>query len=332
MKIKEMITTKSVLLSFSLLLFIACTGYSNEGKTPTIEKTFTVETPGSLDVKTSGGGISVQGTAGNNVEVLAFVRKNGRLLDSNDPIIQNLNEGFEIIIEKHGNTIVATANKLQRSMPWKQISVSFHVTLPYNMACNIKTSGGSIKISDVNGIQTAHTSGGGIKLNNINGNTKAYTSGGSIKVDRIKGHLDIHTSGGGISIRDSEGKINASTSGGSIHLENIYGSVESHTSGGGIHISGTANSVRATTSGGSIHADITGLSQELFLETSGGSIHAKIPRDLGLEVDLKGNRVDTSLNNFSGTMKKDRVSGTMNGGGIPLHIHTSGGNVSVDFI
>ena len=75
----------------------------------------------------------------------------------------------------------------------------------------------------------------------------------------------------------------------------------------------------------------TGVKEKLHLNTSGGSIRASIPSDLGMNLDLKGSHVNIQLKNFDGSAKKNQVIGTMNGGGIPVYMHTSGGGVSVEF-
>jgi hypothetical protein len=50
-----------------------------------------------------------------------------------------------------------------------------------------------------------------------------------------------------------------------------------------------------------------------------------------MELDLRGSRVSTQLENFSGDMEDDDVEGTINGGGPLLSARTSGGTVSVSF-
>ncbi|MCK5280334.1 MAG: DUF4097 family beta strand repeat protein, partial [Cyclobacteriaceae bacterium] len=125
--------------------------------------------------------------------------------------------------------------------------------------------------------------------------------------------------------------LDGKTSGGSIKLEDIKGDIDVTTSGGGIKISDVQGEVYASTSGGSINADITKLENQLVLKTSGGSVRATIPSGLGLDLDLRGNRVNTSLSNFSGESKSDRVKGTVNGGGILVQLSTSGGSVNLNY-
>jgi hypothetical protein len=53
--------------------------------------------------------------------------------------------------------------------------------------------------------------------------------------------------------------------------------------------------------------------------------------ELGLDLDLKSGRVKIELQNFSGRSEKDRVNGTMNGGGIPVYMRATGGSVKVQY-
>lgn len=277
---------------------------------PYLTKSFNLSS-GDLYVSTSGGSIRVEGGNGNAVKVEMYVRSNKH---SDKKMREILEEDYEIRIQKSGSRVEAVAKKTSKSWSWNGISISFVVYTPENFACELNTSGGSLKISDVSGR-----------------NHELKTSGGSITAEDMSGDLEARTSGGSITISDYLGEIDARTSGGSINLKDIKGDVEVSTSGGGIRINDAQGSVYATTSGGSINADITKLEDQLVLKTSGGSVRATIPSGLGLDLDLRGNRVNTSLNNFSGESKSDRVKGTVNGGGILVQLSTSGGGVHLDY-
>ncbi|MEM9936027.1 MAG: hypothetical protein AAF824_20540, partial [Bacteroidota bacterium] len=291
--------------------------------TPTIRKTFTMSGAGQLKVTTSGGKIEVNGTSGNQVEVNMYVKRNGKVLSANDDFMSELRDVVEINISKEGNTVIAyTKRKNSNGNWWKSVfkNVSFHfqVNVPTNMSTELKTSGGRLYLADVSGEHTLRTSGGGIKLVNVSGDTDASTSGGGIKVEGQKGSVRVSTSGGGITIVESEGNIYGRTSGGGITLENNKGDLDVSTSGGPIRISGYAESVKASTSGGGISVDITGLTKKLSLSTSGGGIRARVPAGVGMDLDLHGGRVNVDeISNFKGSMKKNHVTGSINGGGIP---------------
>ena len=298
-----------------MALAMTVIAYGFQTGTPSISKKFTVNGTSNLEVRTSGGKIKVEGQNGNEVEIQAFVKKRGETLAPNDEEVKNIDDYFEFEISQSGSDIIASAKRLNQNSGWTKnsLSVSFVAYVPHNMVCDLNTSGGSIAISAIHN-----------KLN-------AKTSGGSIKVKDQNGDMELHTSGGSINISDAKGNVDAHTSGGSINLDNIAGYANVRTSGGGININGQAEFVKASTSGGRIKVDITGLNKSLDLSTSGGSIYASIPKGLGLDLNLRAHDVDINLENFSGTAKKDRIEGRMNGGGIPVKMRTSGGGIDVVF-
>lgn len=321
--------TKSGLILTTLFTFLLYTGFAQSSKKPTITESFTLNGPGTLKVTTSGGGIAVEGKDGNKVEVQVFVKKNGNYLSSSSSEFAEIQEGYEMKIEKSGNTIHAYSKRKDRNQKWNKVSISYHVTVPHRMATELNTSGGGISVSDVQGDQSIHTSGGGITLKEISGQVSAHTSGGGISVVGQRGLMELRTSGGGISVVDASGNINGATSGGGISLANIDGEVDVRTSGGGINVTGSANYVKAITSGGNIRVDVSDIRKGLYLETSGGGIKARIPNNQGLDLDLRAQKVNMDLHNFSGSSGKGKIVGAMNGGGIPVHMHTSGGNIEI---
>ena len=312
----KLLIHKSLSFTVAILLIIFSVAFdqpSFAGKTaddPFLTKSFNLSS-GELFVSTSGGSIRVEGGRSNSVKVEMYVKSNKH---SDSKIREILEEDYEIRIEKLGSRIEAVAKREGRGWSWNGISISFVVYTPEKFACDLNTSGGSLKISGVSGKQH-----------------ELKTSGGSISAEEMAGNLEARTSGGSITVSDYVGELNARTSGGSIKISDTKGDIDVSTSGGGIKINDAEGAVHATTSGGSINADISRLEDQLVLRTSGGSVHATIPSGLGLDLDLRGNRVNTSLSNFSGESKSDRVKGTVNGGGIIVQLSTSGGSVNLNY-
>jgi DUF4097 and DUF4098 domain-containing protein YvlB len=89
--------------------------------------------------------------------------------------------------------------------------------------------------------------------------------------------------------------------------------------------------VEARTSGGSIHAEIVKPDEYIDLKTSGGSISVTVPEEGGYDINLDGTRVRVKLANFDGDYEKDKIKGTLNGGGIRLTAKTSGGTVTMKY-
>lgn len=306
-------------LIITLLLMIpvlaANDSAENTGKEePYRVESFNIDGPGTLDVKTSGGHITVEGSSSNTVRVEMYVKKNGRNLQPEDI---NL-EDWEINITQSGNSIKATA-KRENGGNWgffgnnNNFSISFVVYTPKEMSTNLKTSGGHIKTRGLNGDQKMSTSGGHLKLANLKGTIDARTSGGHINISDVSGDLEARTSGGHIEVNNSEGTLRVKTSGGHITLADVSGSV------------------KASTSGGHIKADLKSINQFVDLRTSGGNVKIRVPEDMGFDLNLRGSYVRTNLKNFSGEVDRNEVEGKLNGGGAKISARTSGGTVSLTF-
>lgn len=331
---KSPLKMKMYAMIVMLIALLSCHGIAQESKTPTISKTFDLNEPGKLNAKSSGGGIDVKTHEQKSVVVEAYVRKNGKLLSPNDSQVREILKDFELEIEKNGSVITANVERKTRFNLWNNnVGISLTITVPREMSCNVSSSGGGVKVSGVAGTHNFSSSGGGVHLENITGTTEAESSGGGVKVINQKGDIQLSSSGGGVSLNDAHGKVSASSSGGGVDLTDIHGDVDASSSGGGVKVTGEAGSVKAKSSGGSVHVNIGKLSKELYLESSGGGIDAVIRNgdQLGLDLDLSSDRVNIELNNFSGKSEKNRVKGTMNNGGIPVYMRSSGGNVTVRF-
>ncbi len=273
---------------------------------------FSVRDNAKVEVKTSGGSIEVIGTDSDQVQVEMYVKRRGDYLSPSEADLDD----WDITIKKEGNTVYAIAERENKNWGnWRgdNLSISFKVYAPERSETELRTSGGSIFMSDLQGDQLAKTSGGSMTAERIGGDITLRTSGGSITIEEVEGSVDANTSGGRIRAEDVTGGINARTSGGSISLYNIAGNVE------------------AKTSGGSIDAEIVDPDDFIELRTSGGSISIKVPKDNGFDVDLGGNRVRADLANFKGELDKNDMEGTLNGGGTKLSAKTSGGSVRLSY-
>lgn len=330
---KTQMNVKMYTMIALLLTLISFNGFAQENKTPTLTKTFDLNQPGTLTARSSGGGIDVMTNDQGKVIVQAFIRKNGKLLTPSDPLVKEVLEDFDIDIEKNGSAITAIVERRTNFNIWKNVGISLTISVPREMSCDVSSSGGGVNISGVAGNHKFSSSGGGVHLNNIKGATEARSSGGGVKVTDYNGELHVSSSGGGVTVNDAHGKVFAHSSGGGVNLNNIHGDVEAGSSGGGVKVTGECGYLKAKSSGGSVHVDFARLSKELYLQSSGGGVDAIIHdgAKLGLDLDLSSDKVNIDLQNFSGKSEKNRVKGTMNNGGIPVYMRSSGGNINVRF-
>jgi hypothetical protein len=309
---------KSILLLLSICLPAAATATGAKtlsflGDEPYSVTGFTVGLEGHVDVRTSGGHILLIGTDSRTAKVEMHVRKNGRNLTPADTDLS----AYKITIEQRGNTLVAKAERTRSiGNVWEgydNASISFTVYVPQGFTSTLRTSGGRVGIRNMSGDQDARTSGGSVSLENIRAKVDARTSGGSITINDVYGDLNASTSGGSIMANGISGKVDLSTSGGSILIDNALGRIH------------------AASSGGSIVATVSEVTESLRLSTSGGSVTVKLPASQGFDIDARGTRVESDLARFNGTNEQGRMSGTVNGGGIPVRLTASAGSVRLSY-
>jgi DUF4097 and DUF4098 domain-containing protein YvlB len=178
----------------------------------------------SLDLRTGGGSIEIEGVRG---EIVA--RTSGGRIE---------------VDEVEGNLDIHTSGG---SIQLEEIRGDVRA----------RTSGGKIRVSEVTGALEVRTSGGSIRIDDADGPVEAHTSGGSIEV-RFSGAPGgvLKTSGGSIDAefpRDSGIFLDAKTSGGRVQVESeitIKGTMErDHIAG---KINGGGPHLELRTSGGNI--------------------------------------------------------------------------------
>ena len=143
---------------------------------------------------------------------------------------------------------------------------------------------------------------------------------------------DLRTSGGSISLSHLASSQKFEISGGSLNMIDLDGNTQGRTSGGSINLNNCRPMVDVETSGGSVEAEMVSVGKFVRLSASSGSVRVRMPLDKGLDLDLRGNRVNVPqpLSGFSGSIEKDRVWGQLNGGGIPVVLSASSGSVSMN--
>jgi len=287
------------------------------GAEETVTKTFSVKPGGRLVVDVEMGSVEVRTQPGNTVRIDAEFSKEGW----SESKIHRFIDDFGLDFSQTGDAVTVRAeNGWDDGHSWfsgrRNPNIHFLITVPPVFDAELKTSGGSIRVGDLQGRVTAKTSGGSLDFGNIRGAVLGRTSGGSIRVGDCSGDADVHTSGGGISVGHTTGNVQAHTSGGSITLEAVDGAVTARTSGGSIH----ASLMKSPTA-------------DCIFATSGGGISVTAPADLKADLDAEtsGGRVSTDFPvTVTGEINPQKLYAEINGGGPRLTLRTSGGGIRLE--
>jgi hypothetical protein len=165
------------------------------------------------------------------------------------------------------------------------------------------------------------------------------TSDGSLRVSGLNGNLQLRTSDGSLNVDDVRGALRITASDGSIRVHNAAGSLESRSSDGSVQIDGNFNGVQVHTSDGSLEltlAEGSKLTTASRVESSDGRVTLRVPRTLAADLEVHTGdghlQCDLPLVMEGFNSKTDsghNLRGRLNGGGVPLTIHTSDGNVTI---
>ena len=298
-----------------------------------IEKTYNVKSGGSLTVLSEFGAIETQTAEQEKVEVVITKESKSKLVKVSQEVV----EDFEVTFEHKGSDVRIEGKFKQGRKHWqKQLNLAkihFLITVPQQYNIDLNTSSNDISVANLTGDVRVRTSGGSLCFENITGAVWGHTSGGSIETVNVTGDVQVRTSGGNLRFGAIQGFISGRTSGGSIKVVDCSGGTDVRTSGGGIWLGGIGRNVTARTSGGSIQAAMTTQPQsECSLRTSGGEINFTLIPDVAVDLEAKtsGGRVSTDFaveSTIQGKVPKNRLEGSINGGGPLLKLRTSGGNI-----
>ncbi|EOZ93614.1 hypothetical protein A33Q_3560 [Indibacter alkaliphilus LW1] len=305
-----------ILFFYLLVLPMSVMSKTVQEGSPYISKAFDITGDAALEIKTAGASIQIEAWDNDQVLVEVFVKRNGKLMDPTDPEIAEKLEAFEFEVVQEGqkiNVIMQSKSKVTWNMGRNQLNFAFEIHAPERTSADLRSAGGSIAISGLDGRHNLVSSGGTIRLMDCAGDFQAKSSGGSFSVESFVGNMDISSSGGSVKVFDLVGGLKVNSSGGSLTVEDISGSMV------------------ANTSGGSIRANLLSLEGEVSLKTSGGGITATLPKNEGLDLDLRGTSSKMRLENFQGEISSNTIKGKMNGGGVPVYMASSGGSVKIDF-
>lgn len=282
------------LLSF-LVLFLTCSssGFA-ERLEPYLVKSFALQPGGTLKALTHNGNITVIGTDERKASVALLVSDhNGNFKKA---AIDKAFEEYYLDIKEENNQLTAAISRKdgEEAKP-EDLIISMRIYLPKKTTCELQAAGGEIVI------------------NNLKGDAKVLTQGQDLRLCQFTGNLRAASRGGAISLNEAEGSLQLSSSGGSISLKKVAGDIE------------------AFSDGGSITADIRKLGKYLTFETKNGSLKAVIPGNLGLDLDLTGAVVKTNHEAFQGITEGDKIIGSVNGGGIPIKLHSQTGQAELQY-
>jgi hypothetical protein len=168
----------------------------------------------------------------------------------------------------------------------------------------------------------ARTSDGNVTLSGLQGDLSLTTGDGNVALDHVSGNLRIKSGDGQVKITNADGAVDARTSDGNLSVDGLFHAIALHTSDGTLDLS---------------LREGTKLAGASTIQSSDGSVTIRVPQSFAadLNVHTSDGHVDCTLpltmdHYQSSGDQSHELRGKLNGGGTPLIIHTSDGNVKIE--
>jgi DUF4097 and DUF4098 domain-containing protein YvlB len=142
-----------------------------------------------------------------------------------------------------------------------------------------------------------------------------------------------------VDVQDVGGAVRLTASDGSIKIRNVTGTLESRSSDGQAEVEGRFTALQVHTSDGNLDvtvADGSQLSTASRIESSDGRVTVRLPRTMAVDLDVHTGdgqincELPLTMEGYNSAHSSGHnLRGHLNGGGVPLTIHTSDGNVTI---
>jgi DUF4097 and DUF4098 domain-containing protein YvlB len=251
------------MLFAAILIVISSVNAAETSKRYDFEKTFQTSAGKSVDIDLkSGGAINIVGGQKNEVVVKARMRGEDR--DNLYFNAEESNGGISVTSEYTGG---------RRS---HNASADVDIEVPSRFDVKVRTMGGDVSISNVEGEISGQTMGGELNLQGLKGNVQLTTMGGEVTLEDSTLDGSVKTMGGDVLIRNVSGSVKGSTMGGNVRYENANsagipkGEVKINSMGGDLNVNGAPEGASLQTMGGDIH--VRSASKYVEASTMGGNV------------------------------------------------------------
>ena len=198
-------------------------------------------------------------------------------------------------VETKGYRIADDDVRISQRQDGDRVSLEVHVA-PHHFMIGVYILKVTVTVPEKTTLRV-NTSDGHIRVNGVKAESRLQSGDGSVEVSRFDGTLWAHTGDGHIRADGRFDRLDLSTGDGHIELAIDSGSKPS--------------------SSWEVH-------------THDGSVRARIPSDLSadLDVDTGDGHIDSDIPlTVQGSLSRNRLRGTMNGGGPLFRIHTGDGSI-----
>ena len=317
----------------TLLLVVGSTAYAAvEGS---FDRTLKVSGHVDLEIQSGSGNITVHSGDSNSVVVKGHIRASemsswfsGSSLSAQEKV-KRLEQNPPI--EQNGNNV--RIGHIQDEAVRNNISISYDVTVPKDTSLQSRAGSGDERISDINGPVRASSGSGNVTVSNVGSEVRAQAGSGELVITDVRGRAYTETGSGNIKATGIAGGFDARAGSGNIIFEQAAsGSVRAETGSGNIQLHNVSGGVDAGAGSGDVEVDGK-IASDWRIHTGSGEVEVKLPSDAKFNINARSSSGNVQVRHpviTQGTLKKNHIEGTVNGGGTLLDVSTGSGTIRVN--
>jgi hypothetical protein len=315
----------------ALLLVVSSSAWAAvEGS---FDRTLNVSGHVELDIQSGSGNISVHQGNSNSVVIHAHIKASESWFGggglSADEKVKRIEQNPPI--DQNGNNI--RVGHIQDEALRNNISISYDVSVPKDTSLQSHTGSGDERINDINGPVRANSGSGNITISAINGEVRANAGSGDLTITNVQGRAYTETGSGNIRATGVAGGFDARAGSGDITFEQAAsGSVRAETGSGNIRLRNVAGGVEAGAGSGDV--EVQGkIESDWRIHTGSGEVEVKLPSDARFNINARSSSGSVEVNHpvtMQGSLKRNHIEGTVNGGGTLLDVSTGSGTIRVN--
>jgi len=295
------------------------------------DRTIDVMAGATLDVSTVRGKVSVQSHAASQIRIegTVTIRPSAGFTTTGDPMVIARRVADRPRIEVAGN--VVRMRPPAESDALRVLTVSYDVWVPRDTTVVAKSDSGEVEVDGVAGPVTVETESSAITLSRVEGKADVKTGSGAVKVDRASGGLSVVTGSSQITLRALSGPLDARTQSGAVRASFAgAGSADVETGSSAIQLDGLSGRLAVRTQSGRV--ELRGTPTDAWDVTTGSSlIEAAFASSakFTLEATSRSSSVKVTGVSVDGFAAKERVSGTVGGGGPTVRLASRSGQIHI---
>jgi hypothetical protein len=315
-------------LVFYVSIVIATVSPAAASAEGSFQRTLQVSGPVNLDVSTGSGDIQVHSGSSGQVQVNAHIKISSWFGGDSEERVHRIEQNPPI--QQSGSDI--RIGHIDDPDLRQNVSISYDITVPPDTQVHAHSGSGNQRIAGINGGVEVQAGSGEIKVSDVEGRVRAQTGSGNVALERIKGNVHAEAGSGDMRGTDIAGAIEAHTGSGHIEMsQSAPGSVSVETGSGGVEVRGVHGSLDATAGSGdiSIEGEPAG---GWTVHTGSGEVRLKMSQGAAFDLDAKTSSGSISTSQsvaVQGNMGHKELRGKVNGGGVPVTVRTSSGDIQI---